>query len=158
MVQAAAYALQATIPSNSPHSPLQLVIGHDIIFHQQMLINWDCLKQLCQIKAGKNNAKENKKCQEHTHHVGNLVYCSSQPINNVQNAIYNPPLKASTLSPTSIPKEPSISDVVMLTKLSVFATYDLIIFKFSNPFAHHSQAEKKNKQKITNKCIYLPIF
>ena len=73
MVQAAAYAITATVPSNSPYSPPQLAFGHDIIFCQQVLIDWYHLKQVRQAKANKSNTKENKTRQEHVYHLGNLV-------------------------------------------------------------------------------------
>ena len=46
MVQAAAYDVQATVPPNSPYSPSQLAFGCDIIFCQQVLIDWDHLKKI----------------------------------------------------------------------------------------------------------------
>ena len=73
IIQAAAYAVQATVLYNLPYSPSQLAFGRVIIFHQQVLIDWDHLKQICQSEAAKNNAKENEKRQEHTYHIGDFV-------------------------------------------------------------------------------------
>ena len=73
MVQATTYAVQATVPCNSPYSPSQLAFGRDIIFCQQVLINWDHLKRIRQNEAVKNNAKENRTCQDNTNLLGDLV-------------------------------------------------------------------------------------
>ena len=51
MVQAAAYDVLATTSSNSPYYLLQLAFGCNIIFCQQVLIDWDHLKQLHQFEA-----------------------------------------------------------------------------------------------------------
>ena len=139
------------LPSHLTHHILH-AFWHDIIFCHQLLIDWNCLKQLCQTEAEKNNAKENKKSQEHTHHVGDLVllliptqeWCT----------------KCNLQSPTEGPNP--ITDIFTngtisircshVDKLSAFMTYNHIIFEFSNPIAHHSQ------KKQAKNFIHLSIF
>ena len=71
MVQAAAYVIRATVPSDSPYSPLQLAFGHDIA-NKCSLIGTTSNK-IRQAKANKNNTKKNKTRQEHIYYLGNLV-------------------------------------------------------------------------------------
>ncbi len=73
IVQACAYAVRTTIPSNSPYSPAQLTFGRDMIFRQQIIVDWENIKQQRLQQAAANNDKENKKRVEHTYSVNDLV-------------------------------------------------------------------------------------
>ncbi|KAL7465162.1 hypothetical protein ACHAXS_005488 [Conticribra weissflogii] len=73
IVQACAYAARTTVPSNSSYSPAQLTFGRDMIFRQQIIVDWEKMKQQRLQQAAANNDKENKKRVEHTYSVNDLV-------------------------------------------------------------------------------------
>jgi hypothetical protein len=50
-----------------------------MIFRQKILINWVALKQVRQLQAVANNAKENKKRLGHIYKVDNLVLIIKKP-------------------------------------------------------------------------------
>ena len=53
------FAIRAATPSNCAYFPSQLAYGVDMIFHQQVHINWLELKATRQKQSVSNNAKEN---------------------------------------------------------------------------------------------------
>ena len=138
----------ATVPSNSPYSPSQLAFSHDIIFCQQVLINWD-LKWIHQNKVVKNNAKENRTHQEHN---------SPQHMNGIQNANYILQLRVPTPSLRSSPTGPSVFDVVMLKNLSAFNAFEHIMLGFSNPFSSHSQTKWHRLLQDTKNFAFICLF
>ncbi len=50
-----------------------------MIFRQKILFNWVALKQVCQLQAVANNAKENKKRLEHIYKVDDLIRIVKKP-------------------------------------------------------------------------------
>ena len=48
IVQACAFAVRTTVPSNSPYAPAQMAFGMDMIFQQKVIVDWDKIKQLRQ--------------------------------------------------------------------------------------------------------------
>jgi hypothetical protein len=79
LLQACAWAIRTTVPSNAPHNPSQLVFGMDMIFHQQAKIDWQLLKCQRNIQANANNKKENKNRVPHDYKVGDLVLIVQKP-------------------------------------------------------------------------------
>ncbi|KAL7525373.1 hypothetical protein ACHAXR_000980 [Thalassiosira sp. AJA248-18] len=73
VIQACAYSLRTTVPSNLPYSPAQLAFGCDMIFRQRVKIDWELVKQKRRVQAEANNTKENKKRLEHEYQVGDQV-------------------------------------------------------------------------------------
>ena len=67
LIQIALFANRATTPSNCAYSPSQLTYGVDMIFRQKILIDWVALKQVRQLQAVANNAKERKQEEAWTH-------------------------------------------------------------------------------------------
>ena len=78
LLQACAWAFRTTVPSNAPHNPSQLVFGMDMIFRQQVKIDWQLLKRQCRTQAIANNKKENKSRLHHDYKVGDLVLIVQQ--------------------------------------------------------------------------------
>ena len=73
IIQSCAYGVRATTPARAPYSPAELVFGHDMIFRQKVIVDWELEKQR-KIKFTKeNNEKENSKRREHEYKVGDLV-------------------------------------------------------------------------------------
>ena len=60
-------------PSNTPHSPGQLIFGVDMIFCQKIKIDWALLKKWQCDQALTNNKKDNRTGRTHTYKVGDLV-------------------------------------------------------------------------------------
>ena len=73
LIQACAYALRATLLARGTYSPAQLAFGHDLIFRQKVLIDWERLKSVRFKEAIDNNKKENRKRLEHEYRVGDKV-------------------------------------------------------------------------------------
>jgi hypothetical protein len=73
LIQACAFALRATSPARGTYSPAQLAFGHDLIFRQKVLIDWERVKTVRLKDAIDNNKKENKKRLEHEYKVGDKV-------------------------------------------------------------------------------------
>ena len=46
LIQACAYALRTTAPSNEPYSPAQLTFGCDMLFRRKIIIDWERLKAI----------------------------------------------------------------------------------------------------------------
>ena len=67
LLQACAWAIHTTTPSNTPHSPGQLIFGVDMIFRQKVKIDWALLKKQHQDQVLANNSKENRTRRTHTH-------------------------------------------------------------------------------------------
>jgi hypothetical protein len=78
LIQIALFANQVTTPSNCTYSPSQLAYGVDMIFRQK-IIDWVALKQVHQLQAVANNAKENKKRLGHIYKVDNLILIVKKP-------------------------------------------------------------------------------
>jgi hypothetical protein len=79
LIQIALFANRATTPSNCAYLPSQLAYGVDMIFRQKILIDWVALKQVRQLQAVANNAKENKKRLGHIYKVDNLILIVKKP-------------------------------------------------------------------------------
>ena len=73
LVQACAYALRSTVPSNSNYAPGTLAFGMDMIFRQKIIVDWEELKQLRKKRHIAKNIKENRHRREHTYKAGDLV-------------------------------------------------------------------------------------
>ncbi len=73
LIQACAFALRATSPARGTYSPAQLAFGHDLIFQQKVLIDWERLKTVRLKDAIDNNKKENKKRLDHEYKVSDKV-------------------------------------------------------------------------------------
>ncbi|KAL7482706.1 hypothetical protein ACHAW6_008362 [Cyclotella cf. meneghiniana] len=58
LLQACAWAICTTTPSNTPHSPVQLIFGVDMIFRQKIKIDWALLKKQRRDQALANNKKK----------------------------------------------------------------------------------------------------
>ncbi|KAL7478537.1 hypothetical protein ACHAW6_004297, partial [Cyclotella cf. meneghiniana] len=58
LLQACAWAIRTTTPSNTPHSPGQLIFGIDMIFCQKVKIDWALLKKQRRDQALANNQKK----------------------------------------------------------------------------------------------------
>ncbi len=84
IIQACAFALRATVPSNAPYSPAQMAFGVDMFFHQKAIIDWEKLKKLRQQQAESNNSRKNKKRTQHTYHVGDKILLVT-PVNQRRN-------------------------------------------------------------------------
>jgi hypothetical protein len=79
LIQACAYALRTTAPSNEPYSPAQLTFGCDMLFRQTIIIDWERLKATRTKNAAANNAKENRKQTQHEFKVGDKVLIKLKP-------------------------------------------------------------------------------
>jgi hypothetical protein len=73
LLQACAWAIRTTSPSNSPYNPSQLAFGMDMIFRQQVKIDWQLLKLQRRRQAIANNKKENQTRIPHDYKVGDKV-------------------------------------------------------------------------------------
>ena len=79
-------------------------------------------------------------------------------MNGTQSTSYILQLKVPTPSLRFSPMEPSVFNVVTLTKLSAFDAFDHIMFEFGNPFPSYSHADWHSIHTTNNSCIHLPIF
>ncbi len=79
LIQACAYALRATAPSNKPYSPAQLAFGCDMLFWQTIIVDWERVKAIRHKKTLANNAKENRKRIPHDFKVGDKVLIVFKP-------------------------------------------------------------------------------
>ena len=79
LIQAVAWAIRTTVPSNIPYSPGQLTFGMDMIFRQKTAIDWQLLKHQRRKQHRENNAKENKTHISHEYQVGDLVLIVEKP-------------------------------------------------------------------------------
>jgi hypothetical protein len=100
LIQACAYALRATAPSQGIYSPAQLAFGCDMIFRQKVLIDWERLKAARDKHALQNNAKENRKRLEHEYKVGDKVLIILKPYERRNNPKISAP--TSTEGPHTI--------------------------------------------------------
>jgi hypothetical protein len=73
LIQACAYALCATSLAQGTYLPAQLAFGHNLIFRQKVIIDWEHLKTFCFKEAIDNSKKENKKHLEHKYKVRDKV-------------------------------------------------------------------------------------
>ena len=73
LLQACAWAIRTTTPSNGPYNPSQLAFGMDMIFRQKIKVDWQLLKEQRRIQAIANNKKENKHRIHHDYKVGDFV-------------------------------------------------------------------------------------
>ena len=73
IVQACAYGIQATSPSQFPYLPYKMAFGRGILFRQQIMVDWELVKQFHQQQIIKNNKRENKKWKAYEYKVGHLV-------------------------------------------------------------------------------------
>jgi hypothetical protein len=90
LIQSCAYALRATAPSNEPYSPAQLAFGHDMIFRQTAIIDWERLKAIRNKQTAQNNEKENRKRVEHKYKVGDKVLIKLKPYERRNNPKISP--------------------------------------------------------------------
>ena len=58
---------------NSPFTPSRLTFGMDMIFRQNVMVDWALLKKLQRNQTAINNGKENKKRRSHEYKIGDLV-------------------------------------------------------------------------------------
>ena len=91
LVQACAWALRSTVPSNNPYSPGHLAYGCDMIFRQRVKIDWEMLKQKRSQQAVANNTKENKKRVEHEYKVGDMAILLIPPYERSKQAKISTP-------------------------------------------------------------------
>ena len=73
IVQSCAWALRTTVPANVPHAPGTLAYGMDMIYRQQIKIDWEFLKRKRVKQHIANNLKENRNRREHKYKEGDLV-------------------------------------------------------------------------------------
>jgi hypothetical protein len=97
ILQAVAWAINTTTPSNMPYSPGQLVFGMDMIFRQKVKIDWSLIKEERRRQTVANNAKENKTRIEHEYKVGDMVL--------IVDKAYERAKKAKLSTPTEGPYE-----------------------------------------------------
>ncbi|KAL7475178.1 hypothetical protein ACHAW6_001105, partial [Cyclotella cf. meneghiniana] len=97
LIQACAWAIRTTTPSNSPFTPSQLTFGMDMIFRQKAKIDWALIKKQRREQSAANNRKENRGRREHTYKVGDLVLIVEKP--------YERTRKGKLSSPTEGPYE-----------------------------------------------------
>ena len=90
LIQACAYALRATSPSNNPYSPAQLAFSCDMLFRQKVIIDWERLKASRNKQSLQNNAKENRKRLEHEYKVGDKVLIILKPYERRNNPKISP--------------------------------------------------------------------
>jgi hypothetical protein len=90
LIQACAYALRATSPSNNPYSPAQLAFGCDMLFRQKVIIDWEWLKESRDKQSLQNNAKENRKRLEHEYKVGDKGLIILKPYERHNNPKISP--------------------------------------------------------------------
>ena len=95
LIQACAWAIRTTVPSNIPYNPSQLTFGMDMIFRQKIKVDWQLLKEQRCNQSVANNRKENKNCLKHNYKVGDLVL--------IVDKSYERAKKAKLLSPTQGP-------------------------------------------------------
>jgi hypothetical protein len=79
LIQAVAWALRTTVPSNSPYSPGQIAFGMDMIMRLGCNIDWHLLKERRRRQGIANNEKENKNHLIHQYNVGDLVLIVDKP-------------------------------------------------------------------------------
>ena len=91
IVQACAYGIRATSPSRFPYSPCEMAFGRDILFRQQVMVNWELVKQYHHDQSIKNNEKENKNRKAHEYKVGDLVLLVTPPYERKNEAKISPP-------------------------------------------------------------------
>ena len=97
LIQAIAWALCTTVPSNVPYSPGNLAFGMDMIMRLNIKINWALLKEKCRCMEVANNTKENRGRLIHQYNVGDLVLIVEKP--------YERAKKPKLSSPTEGPYE-----------------------------------------------------
>jgi hypothetical protein len=97
LIQAVAWALRTTVPSNSPYSPGQIAFGMDMIMPLRCNIDWQLLKEKRRRQGIANNDKENRNCLIHQYNVGDLVL--------IVDKSYERAKKAKLSSPTEGPFE-----------------------------------------------------
>ena len=91
MLQAVAWALNTTTPSNMPYSPGQLVFGMDMIFRQKVKIDWAIIKKERRRQTVANNRKENKTRLEYEYKVGDMVLIVDKPYERAKKAKLSTP-------------------------------------------------------------------
>ncbi len=79
LIQACAYALRTTTPSNETYLPAQLTFGCDMLFRQTIIVDWEKLKAIRNKNAVANNEKENRKRIHHKFKVGDKVLIKYKP-------------------------------------------------------------------------------
>jgi hypothetical protein len=97
LIQAVAWALRTTVPSNSPYSPGQIAFGMDMIMRLRCNIDWQLLKEKRRRQGIANNDKKNRNCLIHQYNVGDLVL--------IVDKSYERAKKAKLSSPTEGPYE-----------------------------------------------------
>ncbi len=90
LIQACAYALRATAPSNEPFSPAQLAFGCNMLFHQTVIIDWERLKASRNKLSLQNNQKENWKRVDHIYKVRDKVLIKFKPYEQRNNPKISP--------------------------------------------------------------------
>ena len=91
LVQACAYSLRTTVPSNLPYSPSQLAFGCDMIFRHRVKIDWEMIKHKRSKQALANNTKENKKRVDHEYQVGDFAILLIPPYERSKQAKISSP-------------------------------------------------------------------
>ena len=73
ILNAAAFAVRATVHTTTQATPMQLVFGRDAILNIQMEANWKRIKERKQALIIANNKRENNKRLPHTYRVGDQI-------------------------------------------------------------------------------------
>jgi len=73
LIQAVAWAIRTTTPSNAPYCPAQMAFGQDMLLRRKVIIDWQLLKEQRQKQAIANNIKENKNRRPHLYKIGDWV-------------------------------------------------------------------------------------
>jgi hypothetical protein len=78
-VQACAFALRITSPTQGLYLLVQLTFGYNLIFCQKVIIDWEQIKTFCNRQMLKNITEENKKQLEHEYKVRDKVLILFKP-------------------------------------------------------------------------------
>jgi len=119
LIQACTWAIHTTVPSNNPYSQNQLTVSRDMIFCQNIKINWQLLKLQQCTQAIANYKKETKKCIQHGYKVGNLVLIVDKSYEQTKKAKLSSTTHGLyTRSSRSTQTAMSITDIAIRTKKS----------------------------------------
>lgn len=84
MLTATAFAVRSTCHTALQAAPGQLVFNRDVMFNIKHVANWKAIKEHKQKKIDHNNARENAKRLEHTHHVGEEALVTRDEANELE--------------------------------------------------------------------------
>ena len=72
-LQAAVWAIRATVSTMSNYSPAQLMFPRDMIMQTKVVANWEAIKSLKRTSTIRSNNQENKTRLPHTYKPGDKV-------------------------------------------------------------------------------------